>query len=335
MTRKNRSVSILLLAFTLVHSSLAQETLPPLKEGVAPQIFEALWAGYDPRAEPLEIETLKAWEEDGVVLRVVRYRIGIFKGQKAMMAAVYGYPKGGTQLPGLVQIHGGGQYADYRAVLTNAKRGYATISIAWAGRISAPGYQVSPDIVKLFWEGNTSDPEYKLTTDWGAHMFDIAQWGLGMDNSGPVEITPPGYKDFKFLTYKYKNGVIMTEEPFNSDKTKGVKFQGKDGWIEVSRGHFKASDPSYESKIKQESGPYETKIPHQVNFIEAVRKRKDPVVPVEIGHRSCTVCTLGNISYDLGRSIKWDPKTEEFVDDLQAELYMHREYRKGYTLPAL
>lgn len=84
------------------------------------------------------------------------------------MAAVYGYPKGGTRLPGLVQIHGGGQYADYRAVLTNAKRGYVTISIAWTGRISAPGYVVNPEIVTLFWQGKTSDPKYKLTTDWGA-----------------------------------------------------------------------------------------------------------------------------------------------------------------------
>jgi hypothetical protein len=66
-----------------------------------------------------------------------------------------------------VQIHGGGQYAQYEPVLTNAKRGYATISIAWAGRIAAPGYQVEPDRVKLFWEGKKDDPNYKITTDWG------------------------------------------------------------------------------------------------------------------------------------------------------------------------
>lgn len=145
-----------------------EESLPPLKDGVAPKTFEAMWAGYDPRAEPLEIETIKEWEEDDVVLRVVRYRIGIFKGQKSLMAGVYGFPKDGAKLPGLVQIHGGGQYADYRAVLTNANRGYATISIAWAGRIGTPDYKVDPKIVKLFWDGKTNDPAYKLTTDWGA-----------------------------------------------------------------------------------------------------------------------------------------------------------------------
>ncbi|MHC4581266.1 MAG: dienelactone hydrolase family protein, partial [Planctomycetota bacterium] len=145
-----------------------QETLPPVTEGNVPQNFDDLWAGFDPRAEPLDIEILKQWEEDDVVLCIVRYRIGIFKGQKAMMAAVWGYPRGGRDLPGLVQIHGGGQYADYRAVLTNAKRGYATISLAWAGRINAPDYRVNPDVVKLFWDGKKDDPRYKLTTDWGA-----------------------------------------------------------------------------------------------------------------------------------------------------------------------
>ena len=151
-----------------VAGAAGQETLPPLKDGIAPQTFEELWAGYDPRAEPLEIETLKEWEEDGVLLRVVRYRIGAFKGQKAIMAAVYGRPKGGTKLPGLVQIHGGGQYADYRAPLYNAKRGYATISISWAGRINAPGYNVNPEVVQLLWDDRTDDPAYRLTTDWGA-----------------------------------------------------------------------------------------------------------------------------------------------------------------------
>jgi hypothetical protein len=149
-------------------SFASTETLPLLKDEKAPQTVDELWSGYDPRKEPLETEVLKEWEEDGVVLRIVRFQIGMFKGQKAMLAGVYGFPKGATRLPGLVQIHGGGQYADYKAPLTNAKRGYATLSIAWAGRISAPGYAVNPDGVALFWANKTNDPNYKLTTDWGA-----------------------------------------------------------------------------------------------------------------------------------------------------------------------
>lgn len=82
-----------------------------------------------------------------------------------------------------------------------------------------------------------------LTTDWGAHMFDIAQWALNKDNSGPVEIIPAGFQDYDHLTYRYDNGVVMTERPFDEQKTRGVKFWGSDGWIEVSRGWLKASDP--------------------------------------------------------------------------------------------
>ena len=165
-----RQGAVLLVAAWLVGGmqAMSKDTLPPIQNGAVSQTVGELWADYDPRTEPLDVEVLKEWEEDGIVFKVLRYRVGIFKGEKAMMAAVYGYPKGGTNLPGLVQIHGGGQYAHANAVRANAKRGYATISIAWAGRISAPDYQVGPEEVKLFWDGATNDPNYKLTTDWGA-----------------------------------------------------------------------------------------------------------------------------------------------------------------------
>jgi len=173
-----------------------------------------------------------------------------------------------------------------------------------------------------------------FTTDWGAHMFDVAQWGLGMDRNGPVEISPIG-DGTEYMSFKYANGVIMTSEPFNESKTKGVKFHGENGWIEVSRGSFNASDPKfYAPKSEEEEGPYETKIPHQINFIESVRSRKDPLVPVEIGHSSCTVCTLGNIACELKRTLKWNPETETFVDDEDgaATRMLHYNYRAGWKL---
>ena len=174
-----------------------------------------------------------------------------------------------------------------------------------------------------------------FTTDWGAHMFDIVQWGLGMDNSGPVEISPIG-DGTEFMTFTYANGTVMSSEPFDEKKTKGVKFVGENGWIEVSRGHFKASNPEWEPAADKpaDDTPYETKIPHQVNFVEAVRERKDPVVPVETGHRTCTVCTLGNIACELKRTVKWDPATESFVDDTDgaATALMHYQYREGWSL---
>ena len=136
------------VAALMIGTADAADTLPALTNDQPAKNFAEMWTGFDPRAEPLETETLKEWEQDGIVMRIVRFRIGVFKGKKATLAAIYGYPKeaamSGTKVPGLVQIHGGGQYAHYNSCLLNAKRGYATVSIAWAGRISAPGYAVSP-----------------------------------------------------------------------------------------------------------------------------------------------------------------------------------------------
>mgnify|MGYP003705853379 FL=1 len=144
-----------------------EDTFAPLTEGQSITTVDALLSGFDPRKEPLDVEVLKEWEEDGVVMQVLRFRVGVFQGRKAMMAAVYGYPKGGTDLPGLVQVHGGGQQADYRACFTNGKRGYATISLARDGRVEAPGYTVKQDNAELFWAGKQNEPGYMITTDWG------------------------------------------------------------------------------------------------------------------------------------------------------------------------
>lgn len=176
-----------------------------------------------------------------------------------------------------------------------------------------------------------------FTTDWGAHMFDIAQWGIGMDGKGPVEIIPAGYKGTEYLTFKYDNGTVMTEQPYDEAKTKGVKFFGETGWISVTRGGFAASDKAlYPSAAGNSAVNYETQEGHYANFIQAVRKRKDPIVPVETGHSSCTCCTLGNIADDLKVPLKWDYKMEKFVGEHAKEANKHRlmnyKHHKGYTI---
>jgi predicted dehydrogenase len=196
-----------------------------------------------------------------------------------------------------------------------------------------PPISLNPDKDEQFWGGWRWYKEVGggFTTDWGAHMFDVAQWGIGMDRSGPVEIIPAGYQDTKYLTFKYSNGIILTEEPFN-EMTKGVKFWGSNGWIEISRDHFTASDPALLIVKKEGAGPYETGMSHLQNFIDSLRNRKDPVVPVEVGHSSCTVCNLGNIAYELMRPVAWNPETQTFVNDAEAEKFFHRTYREGYSL---
>lgn len=173
-----------------------------------------------------------------------------------------------------------------------------------------------------------------LTTDWGAHMFDIAQWAIGMDRNGPIEIIPAGYQDTEYLTFIYPNGVTVTEEPFDKKETRGCKFVGENGWIEISRSHYEASDDSLYPLIAEgEDLRGGGGTAHHIDFIESVRRRKDPIAPVEIGHSTCTTCNLGNIAYDLGRPLKWDPVNEKFASpDPEAEKQLHRTYRPGYRL---
>ncbi|SMP38856.1 Acetyl xylan esterase (AXE1) [Neorhodopirellula lusitana] len=144
---------IAILAALALSCRLNAESLPPLKGEKSPQTLDEVWAGYDPTIEPIETETLKEWEEDGTVVRAVRYCIGTFKGQKSWMGALYGFPKHGMELPALVQIHGGGGRASKQACIANAKRGYATISLNWR---ADDRYLSENDLPK------------SAQTDWGA-----------------------------------------------------------------------------------------------------------------------------------------------------------------------
>jgi predicted dehydrogenase len=173
-----------------------------------------------------------------------------------------------------------------------------------------------------------------FTCDWGAHNFDIGQWGLKKDHSGPVEIIPPGYKDTKYLTFVYDNGIEMTNEAYDENKTRGVKFWGEDGWIEVSRGKIAASDDSLlpSNEEKEESELYERSPVHLENFIDAVKRRIDPIVPVEIGQRTTACSILGNVAYELKRPVNWSPEEQFFINDPEAEKFYHREYENGYKL---
>jgi hypothetical protein len=125
---------------TLLLSALALAGVPArgsgfLRSAEIPRTLDELWAGYDEfdRATPMEPEVLKAWEEDGIVCRVVRYQVGVFKGVPARIAGFYAFPKGGTNLPAILQMHGGGQSASLDSVTAFARNGYAGLSINWGG----------------------------------------------------------------------------------------------------------------------------------------------------------------------------------------------------------
>ena len=163
-------------------------------------------------------------------------------------------------------------------------------------------------------------------TDWGAHHFDIAQWGMGMDRSGPVEIIPPDGKTCRVLTYKYKSGVTMTR-----DNANGVLFIGTKGEVEVNRGFLRTNPVSL---MNQRIGPNEIHLydsnNHYTDWLDAIRKRTEPICDIETGCRSVTVCHLGNIAYKLGRPLKWDPETEVFVGDDEANRLLSRPMRSPW-----
>ncbi len=165
-------------------------------------------------------------------------------------------------------------------------------------------------------------------TDWGAHHFDIAQWGLGMDGSGPVEIIPPDGKDIKELTYRYANGITMTR-----GKANGILFEGDKGKIEVNRGYLK----TWPEILKdQQIGAdqirlYESKN-HYADWLDAIRKRTKPICDVETGASTVIVCHLGNLAYKLQRPLKWDPQAGLFVDDDEANRLVARPSRSPWRI---
>lgn len=148
-------------------------------------------------------------------------------------------------------------------------------------------------------------------TDWGAHMFDIVQWALDMDSSGPVSITPPDGKDVPFLTYRYANGITMTHENFGINNA--VQFIGSKGTLNIQRRKLETTPAEIATQVitDQHQRVYFSDN-HYKDFLNAMRTRKPPICDVETGHRTATVCTLGNIAYELKQPLTWDPVKEQF-----------------------
>jgi len=196
----------------------------------------------------------------------------------------------------------------------------------WLGPAPMRPYNsvLSPRGVHDFFPNWRSYREYSGggMTDWGAHHFDIAQWGLGMDDSGPVEIIPPADPNAGTgVRYLYANGVEMIHDSSKG----GVTFIGTDGKIFVDRGKFEATPESIaQEPLGENAIRLYASSNHQQDWLDCVRSRKRPICDVEIGCRSVTVCHLGNLAYWNHRRLKWDPKKEKFVGDKEANTWLDR-----------
>src|SRR5579864_5093904 len=167
-------------------------------------------------------------------------------------------------------------------------------------------------------------------TDFGAHHFDIAQWGLGMDESGPVEIIPPrDEKSNRGVKYIYANGVEMIH-----GGPDGITFVGTHGLVAVDRDRLTSvpekilKDPLGDSDVHLFKSPG-----HYQNWLDCIKSRERPICDVEIGARSVTVCHLGNLVYWNRRKLRWDPQAWQFVGDSEANSWLDRERREPWHLP--
>ncbi len=194
-------------------------------------------------------------------------------------------------------------------------------------------------------------------TNFGAHHLDTAQWGLGMDDSGPISVEgtadyhPKGWyetPDRTTITYKYANGATMNchQTPGIPSKQQGTEFVCENGSIFVWRGGI-VPGSSDVMKLLDVPKPLVRKgdeivLPtaekrfannaHVQNFITCVKTRETPAADISIGHRSATVCHLGNIAVRTGKKLQWNPETETFENDAAASKWLTKEYRKPYAI---
>lgn len=195
-----------------------------------------------------------------------------------------------------------------------------------------------------------------MITGWGSHHIDSAHWAMDTEYTGPIEVS--GWAEFptrglwdvhgKFRTEAlYANGVTMI---VSTEFPNGIKFEGTEGWIFVSRGNetVTASDPVAKLKDSQALAASDPKIitsvigPHEIhlyeskdhhgNWLECIRTRKPPIAPVEVGHRSCSACLIHHIAMKLKRKLYWDPLKERFKNDDEANSMLSRAQRWPYII---
>lgn len=209
----------------------------------------------------------------------------------------------------------------------------------WTGPAQMRPY--NDDLCRKPWPGHYFTYNYCLgfIAGWGAHPLDVAQWGLGMDDTSPVEYEGTGFIPKQGLydaisnwtvRAKYANGVVLN---FMDDHTDRTKFIGTEGWIALSR---KGIDAEPKSLLKALIRPDDLHLPvsssHARNFVESVKSRNPTISPFEAAIHSDAISHLSNIAIRTGRKIRWDPRQEVILDDSSASTMLERPLRAPWTI---
>jgi predicted dehydrogenase len=212
-----------------------------------------------------------------------------------------------------------------------------------------------------------------LMTNWGAHSVDMVQLALGRDESGPVEVRAlepasvtdlwPHWKtktpapegragnltsDRRFwpVTMKYADGIELHFAPWNATRAENlpsgpdfIVFHGEKGRLKMRRNDFETDPPGLidsgidAAAVDKWKGGGHVARPHLENWLDAIRNGIPLTAPVEVGHRTVTICHLANITRELNRPLRWHPETEQFIGDHEANQLLERPRRQGFELP--
>ncbi len=174
-----------------------------------------------------------------------------------------------------------------------------------------------------------------IVADWGAHMFDIAQWALGTDHTGPVKIIPPfDNKAKRGLKMYYENGIEMVHDNQKIfDDQHGIEFFGKEGKMKVARGLIETEPESIANiQIKDDDIRLYQSDDHLLDWIHGMKTKNGVITDAEVGHRTATICQLVNIGYKLNQPLEWNPIKERFIGNSKANQLRNKKYRKPFKI---
>ena len=214
----------------------------------------------------------------------------------------------------------------------------------WLG--PAPERPYQPERIENMVWMSTYDYCIGYQAGWGCHHVDIAQWGNGAQDTGPIEVQSHGVFPAEGICdcptswhseFTYANGVRLIFASEN-ELQDGIRFEGTEGRVHVNRARIEAGPDAFKSVLKSKlpatykPGFRDSTPEHLRNFLDCIRSRQDPVATVEVGHRTNIVCQLSDIATRLKRKLRWNPAKEQFAGDDEANGMLLRTMRPPWRV---